>query len=240
LIHHSINRLYLLCGRFTHKNIEKIGIMIHYTSDPFTFTDVSLSQPTATQGGTFFSKISNKGGPLYIYSPICHTPGLVKQYVDFLFTRDDSFVKWIETLEEQLQTLIFERRNAWFVTDKIDLDDIQHAFMSILKFKGSQYTVRGHLPSKKQPWKDTLQVYDEDEISLPITAIKDSSVISILDIHGINFSDKSFQVVIHVRQIMVLKQSIFSECRIKIKESTPVDVSDSIVIPSIKELPNSE
>lgn len=210
--------------------------MIHYASTPFDFSNVSLSKPTAMQSGTFFSKIVNKNEPLYLYSPKCHTQGMMttgaKQYADFRFTKDDSFVNWIESLEERIQALIYEHRNTWFVTESIDLDDIQHSFMPILKFKNSQYTLRGHLPVQKHPWKDPLQVYNEEETPVPIETVNGSTVVSILDIHGIKFNDKSFQVMIYIRQIMVLSQSLFSECKIKIKEEfVPVDISESLVIP---------
>ena len=222
---------------FPHKNIMK-RCMIHYTSEPFHFDDITLGQPVALQGGSFLSKINKQ--PLFIYSPKCHTSGVMgtKPYADFMFKQDDSFIRWIESLEEKLQSLIFERRNEWFVTDALELDDIQHAFMPMVKYKGGQYTLRGHLPVRKHPWKDTLQVYDEDESPVPLSSIKDSTVVSILELHGIQFNEKSFQVVIYIRQIMVFTQPSFSECRIKIKEELiPMDLSE--LVPSIKDVPNS-
>jgi hypothetical protein len=215
----------------------KIG-MIHYTSDPFQFDEITLSQPTATQGGSFFSKIHKKGDPLYIYSPKCRTTGLGPKHADFMFKQDDSFVRWVESLEEKLQALIFERRNAWFVTEALELDDIQHAFMSMLKYKGGQYSLRGHIPIRKHPWKETLHVYNEEEVPVPVNSIKDSTVMAILEVHGIQFNDKSFQVMVQIRQIMVFTEPLFSECRIKIKEELiPVDISN--FVPIIKEVPNS-
>jgi hypothetical protein len=216
--------------------------MIHYTSEPFDFTELSLSKPIALQGGTFFSKIQKKSDPLYIYSPRCHTSGIVasgsKQYADLVFTNDVPFVHWMESLEERVQALIFENRHTWFATESIDLDDIQHAFMPILKFKQSQYTLRGNILIRKHPWEESLQVYNERECLLPQTSVKDSNVISILDIHGLKFNDKSFQVVVYLRQLVVLTPSLFSECKIKLKEEVPIDISESIL--SIKEVPNPE
>ena len=210
--------------------------MIHDTSEPFNFDEITLGQPVAVQG-SFLSKINQ---PLFIYSPKCQTSGVRggKPYVDFIF-KDDSFIRWLESLEEKLQSLIYERRNEWFVTDALELDDIQHAFMPIVKYKGGQYTIRGHIPVRKPPWKDTLQVYNENEIPVPLSTIQESKVVSILEMHGIQFNEKSFQVVIHIRQIMVFTQPSFSECMIKIKEELiPVDISE--LVPSIKEAPNSE
>lgn len=216
--------------------------MIHYTSDPFDFTELSLSKPIALQGGSFFSKIQKKTEPLYLYSPKCHTSGIMasgsKQYADLVFTQDASFVQWMDSLEERIQALIFENRHAWFVTESIDLDDIQHAFMPILKFKNGQYILRGNILIRKHPWEESLQIYNERECLLPQTSVKDSNVVSILDIHGLKFNDKSFQVVVYLRQVVVLTPSLFSECKIKLKEEVPIDISESIL--SIKEAPNPE
>ena len=216
--------------------------MIHYTSDPFDFNEISLTKPVALQGGSFFSKIQKKTEPLYIYSPKCHTSGIIasgsKQYADLVFTKEDTFVQWTDALEERLQALIFENRHTWFVTDSIELDDIQHAFMPTLKFKQSQYTLRGNILIRKHPWEESLQVFNEREIPLPHTSVKDTNVVSILDMHGLKFNDKSFQVVVYLRQMVVLTPSLFSECKIKIKEEFPIDISDSLL--SIKEVPNLE
>lgn len=228
-----------LCGGFTHKNIQKL-VMIHSTSTPFDFSEITLTKPTAVHG-SFFSKIQKNSEPLYLYSPKCHTSGIIasgsKQYADLTFTQEDTFVQWMDALEERLQALLFENRHTWFVTDSIELDDIQHAFMPTLKFKHGQYTLRGNIIVRKHPWEESLQVFDERESPLPPTSVKDAKVVSILDIHGLKFNDKSFQVVVYLRQMVVLTPSIFSECKIKIKE-VPIDISDSLL--SIKEVPNLE
>ena len=100
--------------------------------------------------------------------------------------------------------------------------------MPTLKFKQGQYSMRGNILIRKHPWEESLPIFDERETLLPPTSVKDSKVISILDIHGLKFNDKSFQVVIYLRQMVVLTPSIFSECKIKIKEE-PLDISDSIL-----------
>jgi hypothetical protein len=216
--------------------------MIHYTSDTFDFNRISLSTPSVNKDGTYFSKIANQGDSMYVYSPKCKTSGLIasgaKQYTELSFSMDESFVSWIETLEERIQSLIFENRHTWFATETIELDDVQNAFMPILKFKHSLFTVRGHFPIRKHPCKEPIvQVYNEDEIEIPIASIKDSPVLSILDVHGINFTQKSFQVLVYVRQMMVLEQPLFPKCKIKNKgETWPVDISDTIAPMDISEV----
>jgi len=142
-----------------------------------------------------------------------------KQYVDFMFNAD-TFVAWIERLEEKVQELLYEKRNTWFVTDSIDMDDIENAFISTIKLKGGHHILRGYIPQGKQSIKEPMvQVYDEYEMPLTLESIKESStVISILNIAGVKFSQKCFQLVVNIKQMMVLEKLQFSNCLIKAPE----------------------
>jgi hypothetical protein len=216
--------------------------MIHHANDQFDFSQLSLSSPTVLQGGSFFSRInvSSKEDALYVYTPKCTTKqGVVqsgqKQYIDFVCTYSNTnLINWINSLEERIQNLIYEKRNTWFVTDSIELDDIQTAFIPMMKVKNSQHIIRAYIQDKV---KESIQVYDEYEMPIPLSSIKETSeLISILTISGIKFNQKCFQVVVNVKQIMVLEKRTFSNCMIKLKETlTPVEVkTDTLDVISIK------
>lgn len=216
--------------------------MIHHANDQFDFSNLSLSNPSVLQGGSFFSKInfSPKDETLYVYTPKCTTKnGVVssgqKQYVDLVFTPSNTnLITWVESLEERIQNLIYEKRNTWFVTDSIELDDIQNAFIPVMKLKNSQYLLRAYMQDKI---KESMQVYDEYEMPVPVSSIKETSdLISILTISGVKFNQKCFQLVVNIKQIMVLEKQPFSNCMIKLKETlTPVEVkTDTLEVISIK------
>jgi hypothetical protein len=124
----------------------------------------------------------------------------------------------------------------------MELEDIQNAFIPLLKVKGNQYMVRGILQGKH--FKETIQVYNEDEVPIPLSNIQENSqLISILDIAGIKFNQKCFQVMIHVRQLMVLEKTTFTNCLIKhkVKEKTEkpevkIDVLETITLKSPNEV----
>jgi hypothetical protein len=122
----------------------------------------------------------------------------------------------------------------------MELEDIQNAFIPLLKVKGNQYMVRGYVQGKH--FKETIQVYNEDEIPVPLSSIQENSqLISILDISGIKFNQKCFQVMIHVRQIMVLEKQSFTNCLIKhkVKGEKPevkIDVLETITLKSPNEV----
>lgn len=219
--------------------------MIHHATDQFDFSSLHLGSPTALAGGSFYTKLnfSVKDEPLYVYTPTCTTKGVTKGYLDFLFTSANSnFIQWINALEEKVQALLFEKKDHWFIGDDMELEDIQNAFIPLLKVKGNQYMVRGILQGKH--FKETIQVYNEDEMPIPLTNIQENSqLISILDISGIKFNQKCFQVMIHVRQLMVLEKNTFTNCLIKhkVKEKSEkpevkIDVLDTITLKSPNEV----
>jgi len=219
--------------------------MIHHATDQFDFSSLHLGSPTALAGGSFYTKLnfSVKDEPLYVYTPTCTTKGVTKGYLDFLFTSANSnFIQWINALEEKVQALLFEKKDHWFIGDDMELEDIQNAFIPLLKVKGNQYMVRGIIQGKH--FKETIQVYNEDEVPIPLTNIQENSqLISILDISGIKFNQKCFQVMIHVRQLMVLEKNTFTNCLIKhkVKEKSEkpevkIDVLDTITLKTPNEV----
>jgi len=227
---------------FVHKNIEKEN-MIHDANDQFDFSMIHLGKPTPLSGGSFFTKLNfgKKDDSLFIYTPKCTTKqGIVttgKPHSDFIFdSGNPSFIEWMNALEERVQQLLYDKKNQWFVSEEMELDDIQNAFIPAMKIKGKQTIVRGFIPQGKQV--EPMRVFNELEIPIPIESIKEQSLIAILDISGIKFSERYFQLVIHIRQMMVLEKNTFSQClikRVKEKEKPEVKI-DTIVLKTPREV----
>jgi hypothetical protein len=197
---------------------------IHHATDDFNFKQLHLANPSALQGGSFFVKLhySDKDSPLYIYTPTCSTKGVVtsgnKQYMDLVFLpTNTNLLTWITSLEEQIQQLIYEKRDLWFTTDNLELDDIQSAFIPVLKYKNNQWITRAYIyQGIRHSQGNTLRVYNHDETPCLLQTITpNSSLINILEFQGIKFSKNSFQLMIYIRQIMVLENSPFNNCLIK-------------------------
>lgn len=205
--------------------------MIYDTTDSFDFSNLQLENPTPLQDG-YYTKLLNNKNSLYVYTPKCTTKGLVtstKNYIDFVISSlDTSFIQWMNSLEEKLQELLYNKKE-WFLGDNIELDDIQNSFLPLIKVKGTNYVVRGY---QGKHIKESIQVYNEDELPVSLNSIQDTTqVISILDISGIKFNTKCFQVMIHTRQIMVLEKR-FTNCLIKTKlKENPVKIElDTITL----------
>lgn len=197
---------------------------IHFTNKEFDFSKLSLSQPIAVQGGAYFTKLKFNSEPFYIQTPKCLTKQGInetskKAYIDLMFTSDDDVViEWFETLESTLVNLIFEKKHLWF-QDDIEYGDIENFFNPITRaYKGGKFhLIRTSITKNKSNNQYTCGVYDENENVLPITDIKESNIIiPILEVIGIKFSARNFQLELVSKQIMVLNNKpIFNSCLIK-------------------------
>ncbi len=192
-------------------------------NDNFDFSKLSLGHPTGIQGGSYFTKLLYNNNPLYIQTYKSLTrQGFVKTgkkyYCDLMFDNNaESMIRWLENLEETCQNLIFNKSESWF-QNSLDKNDVETAFNSILRIykSGKYYLLRTFLKNSLNG-DANIKIYNENEIPLTINDIHDDTlIISILEIQGIKFTSRNFQIEIELKQIMVLdKEPIFDNCLIK-------------------------
>ena len=219
-------------------------------NDSFDFSSISLAHPSGIQGGAYFTKITNNGKPLYIQTP----KGLTKQgfikngkkiYADLMFdNNDDQFIHWLENLEIKCQELIFEKKNSWF-ENQLDKNDIETAFTSPIRVykSGKFYLIRVNIKVSSTNNLPSIKIYNENETPLTIEDISnETNIISILEIQGIKFTSRNFQIEIELKQSMVLNNdALFESCLIKTNNKTqPVNVeTNNKMLPYLnKEEPN--
>ena len=193
-------------------------------SDSFDFTKLSLVNAITLQGGTFFTKLLNEDNELYIQTPICTTKnGFVKTAkkinCDMLFERSNTeFIEWFENLEEYCQKLIFTKSKDWF-QDEIELDDIENAFTSSIRsYKSGMFNmIKTSTESPRISHQvSNLSIYDQQERPMKLDEVtSDNTMVCILQIHGVKFTPKNFQIMIQLKQVMVLSDNMFSKCQIK-------------------------
>jgi len=184
----------------------------------YDFSKLYLGPPTTLAGGAYFTRImysTNK--QLLIQTPKSLTKqGFIKSgkkiYTDLMFDNNDTvFINWIENLEAKCQELIFSKGQNWFET-QLEKDDIESAFTSPFKiFKsGKYYLLRVNV-------KQNIKIYDErDQIINSDDITSDKPIISILEIQGIKFTSRNFQIEVELKQAMVVSPDPFlDECFIK-------------------------
>jgi len=200
----------------------------------FDFSKLSLAHPVGIQGGAYFTKILYNNKPLYIQTTKSLTrQGFVKSgrkyYCDLMFDNNaETLVNWFENLEETCQNLIFNKSEAWF-QNSLDKNDVETAFNSVIRIykSGKYYLVRTNIKvgANNEP---SIKIYNENEVPLSIDDVKeDTNIISILEIQGIKFTSRNFQIDIELRQTMVLdNEPLFDNCLIKTYNSTKKTTSD--------------
>lgn len=194
----------------------------------YDFSNLYLGPPTTLSGGAYFTRIMyNNNKQLYIQTPKSLTKqGFIKSgkkiFTDLMFDNNDTvLINWIENLETKCQDLIFSKGQNWF-ENKLEKDDIESAFTSPFKiFKsGKYYLLRVNV-------KQNIKIYDEKDQIINIDDISsDKTIISILEIQGIKFTSRNFQLEIELKQCMVVSPDPFlDECFIK-KPTKQLKVED--------------
>ena len=209
---------------------------IYEPTHTFDFKIVSLTTPTLSSGGNYFIKYHTPTvDSLYIQPPKCTTKqgfvktnGGKKMYCDLVFSNtNDSFIKWVEDLETYSQEYIFKNRDKWFES-QLEMEDIENSFTPSLKIykSGKFYILRTIVPTRLG--KCELKIFNEDETEFCIEDFKETTnVITILEIQGIRCSSKSFQIDIEIKQMMVLKPTVFfDKCIIKSSTTQPTNTLD--------------
>jgi hypothetical protein len=189
----------------------------------FDFSKLTLAHPSGIQGGAYFTKIEHNNKPLYIQTTKSLTrQGFVKTgkkyYCDLMFDKNSEvLINWFENLEEKCQKLIFEKKDSWF-QNSLEETDIESAFNSIIRVykSGKYYLVRTNVKNTRTD-EPAVKIYNESELPLAITHVtNETSIVSILEIQGIKFTSRNFQIEIELKQVMVLdNEPIFNNCMIK-------------------------
>jgi ribosomal 50S subunit-recycling heat shock protein len=188
----------------------------------FPLDNLVLATPIVISSGIYFIKYLLNNEAVYIQTPKCITrqgimKGGKKMYCDLLFTNEnDSFIKWIEELENYSFSYIYKCRERWFDIE-LELDDISNSFISILKiFKsGKYYVLRTTVPGNADDC--LLNLYDESENPVDHSMLSElTNVIPILEFKGIKCTSRNFQVEIEIKQMMIIKPTVmFEKCVIR-------------------------
>lgn len=192
-------------------------------NETFDFSKLSLAHPVGIQGGAYFTKIEFNKKPLYIQTSKSLTrQGFVKTgkkyYCDLMFDKNsETLIHWFENLEEKCHKLIYEKKDAWF-QGNLEESDIETAFNPLIRVykSGKYYLLRTNVKNTKDDIP-AVKIYNETEISLGINDVTpETEIISILDIQGIKFTSRNFQIEIDLKQVMILdNEPIFESCLIK-------------------------
>ena len=193
-------------------------------NNSFNFSQISLAQPVAIQGNADFTKILSNNKSLYIQTPKSFTKqGFIKSgkkmYCDLMFDNThEEFIQWIEHLEERSQDLLYDKSSSWF-QNPLEKDDIESAFSSALKIykSGKNYLLRVNVKTNNTNGSPIIKIFNENETVMSVEDVtQDTNIVSIIEIQGIKFSTRNFQIEMELKQVMIMNTDlIFESCIIK-------------------------
>ena len=203
---------------------------IFLPNDQFDFSQLSLAHPTGIQGGAYFTRIQMQNKPLYIETPKSLTrQGFIKNgkkiYCDLMFdNNDEQLIHWLESLETKCQELIYKKADTWF-ENKLELSDIESAFASPMRIykSGKYYLVRVNVKVNYSTNIPQVKIYNENETPVTLEDVTpENNIISIIEVQGIKFTSRNFQIELELKQSMVLNsEKIFESCLIKSSTNKP-------------------
>jgi hypothetical protein len=211
-----ILRVFLIL-KICKKNIILMEDIVE-TNDQFDFSKLLLTHPVSIPGGAYFTKILNNNKSLYVQTIKSVTrQGIIKTgkkyHCELMFdSQCADTIHWFERLEETCQKLLFEKNDQWF-QNSLEENDVQTAFIPVIRiFKsGKFYLVRCNikLTTDDQPM---VKIYNENKQAMLSTDItNETNIMALLEIQGIKFTTRSFQLEIEMKQIMVLNDDTFFE-----------------------------
>jgi hypothetical protein len=219
-------------------------------NESFNFNQLTLAHPSGIQGGAYFTKIEYYKKPLYIQTTKSLTrQGFVKTgkkyYCDLMFDKNsETLLNWFENLEERCQNLLYEKRYDWF-QNSLEKNDIETAFNSLIRIykSGKYYLIRTNIKNTRTD-EPAVNIYNENEVTLNMSHItNETNIISILEIQGIKFTSRNFQIEIELKQVMVINdEPIFKNCLIKTVKNKDGNVkkSDSLEETNVQFLQDSQ
>ena len=193
------------------------------TDENYPFDQLKIHSPQAIQGGTYLAKISRDGNPILFQTPKCNTKRGIhktekKIYCDLLFDTDNhDFIEWLNTMEEHIQQLIYDKKDLWFVEGEVTMEDIEYNWIDTVKNYKKSHLLRTFIPRINKHTYNNIQVYDDNQTLLSIDDIKaNSPLISIIELSALKFSSASFHLEFVLRQAMILKDKpVFDQCLIQ-------------------------
>ena len=225
-------------------NTFLIEMEIVSATSSFDFKAISLADPHPLNGhaGFYFTQlgVGAENKPLYLQLPECVTKqGMVNikntKYLDLMFERSqhDALMTWIEKLEYTCQDIIDTKKDLWFQTE-LTRDDIETMMTQSTRLYQSGKYILMRVFIETQKGLNTCIAYNENEIGVDLDTLEaNKPLIPLIQIEGVKFSARSFEIVLKLTQVMVLgKTEKKTSCLIKRPGGVSQGVSQGVSSPN--------
>jgi hypothetical protein len=203
-------------------------IIRDYTKNIMNKNILTFGYPELLTSGTYFTKILYNNHPLYIQTPKCKTKnGFIKSnkkiYTELLFQNtEEDMLGWFEYLDEYCKDFMLLKSADWF-NSSLTKEDIDSLWISTFKLykSGKNILIKVNVPMDNNI--PLIKLYDESERNKQMDDVNETTKVqTILEICGIKFTSKTYQLNVELKQIMILNNNanniehpLFNKCLIK-------------------------
>ena len=195
--------------------------------------NLSLLEPSVSSiNGYYFTKLLHNNSPVYIELPKCRLKqSIVKSSKKIIadLVIDENLDKWFFNLEKKCKQLIIDKSCAWF-DNSLVAQDLEVAFISSVKSNANGSILKVNIKMNILNGNPNIKIFQESSpnTSITIETLNQNIVkpiICIVEILGIKFSDKTFQLDIELKQILLcseeeikVEDDLFETCLIQINK----------------------
>lgn len=203
-------------------------IIRDYTKNIMNKNILTFGYPELLTSGTYFTKILYNNHPLYIQTPKCKTKnGFIKSnkkiYTELLFQNsEEDMLGWFEYLDEYCKDFMLLKSEDWF-NSSLTKDDIDSLWISTFKLykSGKNILIKVNVPMDNNI--PLIKIYDESERTKQMDDVNENTKVqTILQVCGIKFTAKTYQLNVELKQLMILNNTnnniehpLFNKCLIK-------------------------
>ncbi|MAP62073.1 MAG: hypothetical protein CMF82_03885 [Candidatus Marinimicrobia bacterium] len=172
------------------------------------FDKITLGIPNRLQNNVYFSKIYYNNEPLYLQTNECFTSSGIKDckkksICELIFSDHENLVFFFENLEKTLKDKVLDNSEEWF-ENAFTINELEDTFISTLAYHKHGMKLKTQLHKNKITNKINLNCYNIDHKEIDIENLSlGSSLIPIIEILGIKFTDENFSIEIKLVQCLI-------------------------------------
>ena len=177
-------------------------------SSNIDFEKLTLGIPNQLQKDVYFSRIFIYDNPIYIQTNECFTSTGIKEtnkkgFCDLIYTDYETVASFFGDLEKKIRERVLENKEDWF-EDNFTADDLEDSFTTTLGYHKQGIRLRTYIHKNTITERYNLNCYNYNhELISNEKLVIGTNLIPIIEIVGIRFTDKSFNVDLKLVQTLI-------------------------------------
>lgn len=172
------------------------------------FEKLTLGIPNQLQKDVYFSRIFMDDNPIYIQTNECFTSTGIKEtnkkgFCDLVYTDYETVASFFGSLEKKIRERVLENKEDWF-EDNFTADDLDDSFTTTLGYHKQGIRLRTYIHKNTITERYNLNCYNYNHELISNEKLSiGTNLIPIIEIVGIRFTDKSFNVDLKLVQTLI-------------------------------------